>query len=108
MFAGDTYPAMRGEASDETGVLDLSTAVALEFMADSSAGTIHGTATAIHPPIADADGVHQWNWQYAWAAGDTANVGTYEVYLKVTWSSGPPAEVETFGPDTLEIIAAPT
>lgn len=106
MKAGDTWPPLRGEASDESGSpVDLSAALSLEVVMTSPAHTISGAAAALQPPIADADGVHQWNWQYNWVAGDTANAGEYAVELKVTWATG---ELETFpnsGSETLVIEA---
>lgn len=104
---GDTYPPLRGQASDETGSpLNLSLAASLAIRMVSPGHTITGACIAIQPPLADADGVHQWNWQYNWVAGDTANAGVYTVELIVTWDAGPPVHIETFpnsGSETLTI-----
>lgn len=109
MYVDDTTPQVKGEASDDTGVLDLSGASSLvaEFIGKSF--QFSGNATAIQP--AEVDGSNSWNWGYPFAAGtavdhsdrDTHNADTYDVYLKVTWSVG---NVQTFGPDTLQIKAA--
>jgi hypothetical protein len=93
MNKGDTWPPFKGEASDETGLLDLTVATALDFVATSPAHQITGTAVAIDPAEADADGIHHWNWKYEFQAGDTDETGTYEANLKVTWA---PGQIETF------------
>jgi hypothetical protein len=105
MVQGDLYPPMRGQASDETGVLDLTTAASLQFRAKSGATTITGVAVADTPPITDADGVHHWNWHYVWAGADTSVIGTYDVELLVTWAGSKPQHF--IGP-TLAIIASKT
>ncbi len=96
---------MRGQASDETGVLDLTTAASLQFRAKSGATTISGVAEADTPPIADADGIHHWNWHYVWVGTDTSVIGTYSVALVATWAGSKPQHF--IGP-TLSIIADPT
>lgn len=106
MKAGDTWPPLRGQASDASGVLDLSTAVSLDVVLTSGTHQITGTATPIQPPIVDEEGT--WNWEYNWADGDTDNPGDYTVELKVVWSLGPPPERQTFpntGSETLTIEA---
>ena len=105
MKVGATYPALRGMATDETGAaLNLSTALELDMMAISPTHTIvavPGNTTAIWPATADPDGVHFWNWQYTWAVGDTVQAGVYNVYLKVTWTSG---QIEFFPADGAETL----
>lgn len=109
MFVDDTTPELKGEASDDTGVLDLSTALSLTMNAVGKSFQFSGAATAIQP--AEVDGSNSWNWGYPFAAGtavnhsdrDTHNADTYDIYLVVTWSAG---NVQTFGPDTLQIKAA--
>jgi hypothetical protein len=105
MVNGDLYPVMRGQASDESGVLDLTTATSLQFRAKSGATLISGAAVADTPPIADADGVHHWNWHYVWTGADTSVNGTYDVELLVTWPSSKPQHF--IGP-TLVIQASKT
>jgi hypothetical protein len=105
MVQGDLYPPMRGQASDETGVLDLTTAASLQFRMKSGATSVTGVAVADTPPITDADGIHHWNWHYIWVAGDTATVGTYFVELVATWAGSKPQHF--IGP-TLVIQASNT
>jgi len=89
MKVGATFPPMRGQATDGTGApVDLSTAAVLEMLAVITSHTITGVATAIWPPLDDADGIHHWNWQYDFATGDTAVAGSYNVYLRVDWGDG--------------------
>lgn len=105
MTNGDLYPPMRGQASDETGVLDLTTAASLQFRMKSGATLVTGTATADTPPIADADGIHHWNWHYGWTSGDTNTNGTYFCELVATWAGAKP---QHFVGPTLTIQASNT
>jgi hypothetical protein len=104
MKNGDTWPPLRGEAADETGQpVDLSGAVSLTMFAVSDTHTITGPASALWPAVPDADGQHQWNWQYDFVAGDTVVSATYKVRLVVEWAVG---ETQTFpntGHETLTI-----
>lgn len=106
LFQGDTWPVLKGQASDDTGVLDLSVAHTLTMEAIGTLGNIIGTAVAIQPAEADPDGIHHWNWKYTWVVGDTATIDSYAVYLKVVWDV-PGTEIQTFGPDTLAVIKKP-
>ena len=105
MTVGDTWPTLYGEASDETGVLDLSGTVSLQFRMKSGITLVTGSAVADWPAIPDADDEHFWNWHYVWQTSDTAVAGVYQVELKVTWASN---EIQTFGGDTLTVVAAQT
>lgn len=109
LHVGDTYPPLRGLASDEAGPVDLSTADALQVRIKSGATLITGTPIAVQPPASDADG-REYNWEYDWALGDTANPGDYVVQLKVTWDAAAvPPQIETFpndGGGTLTIETA--
>lgn len=104
MKNGNTWPPLRGEASDETGQpVDLSTAVSLTVYCVGATHTITGPATALWPAVLDADGQHKWNWQYDFVAGDTLVSGEYKVRLDVEWA---PGEIQTFpnsGHETLTI-----
>lgn len=108
MFQGDTWPPLRGEAKDETGVLDLTAAASLlaRIRAPNPSGgffLISGAAVPDTPPIADEDGVHFWNWHYVWQTGDTAQIAAdYNVELVVTWAVG---EIQTYSGPTLAIVA---
>lgn len=108
MKRGDTYPPLRGEARDANGVLDLSTAQALEVRLNGPGFEITGIPVPITPPLTDADGIHQWNWEYTWVTGDTENIGSYKVELTVTWG---PGQIETFpseGSSILDIVERET
>ena len=92
----DTYPPLRGLASDGAGPVDLSVASSLEVIVSDGVATITGTAVAVQPPVTNSDG-DTYNWEYQWAAGDTAVASSYEVQLKVTWDAGTtPPHVEYF------------
>jgi hypothetical protein len=91
MKVGDTWPPLKGAATDENGLVDLTVATSLQVIIKSPTHEITGVPTVLNPPVQDAEG--EWNWQYVWAAGDTANAGDYEVELKVTWQAG---QLETF------------
>lgn len=100
----DTWPPLRGKAEDEDGLVDLTVADSLKFLAKDGVALIEGAAEPIDPP--DADG---FNWSYTWQAGDTDVVGEYDVELEVTWDAGTtPPQVETIpneGNETLTIEA---
>lgn len=100
MYVGDTFPEFKFQASDATGVLDLSTATSLAASFEGKSFTFSGAATAIQPAEADADGIHHWNAGYPFAAGDTADADTYDAYLTVTWTTG---AIQTFGPVVLQV-----
>lgn len=81
----DTYPALRGLAKDQEGTMDLSGAESLKLILKAQTGVpptvIEGVPKAIDP---DVDPEHM-NWEYEWALNDTAEVGTYNVELEITW-----------------------
>lgn len=106
MFQGDSWPALKLEASDDTGVLNLSTASVLTVECVGTHGNIIKTAAAIQPAEADPDGIHHWNATATLSTTDTAVIDDYRVYLKVQWDAGA-TEIQTFGPDTLSVIAKP-
>jgi hypothetical protein len=107
MKSGDTWPPFKFEAKDETGLVDLTAAVSMRALFKSPAFLIEGVGptapTAIDPPEADADGVHFWNAEYDFQAGDTDEVGVYKAELEVNWGDG---HIQTFpnsGAPTLTI-----
>lgn len=100
---GDTWPPLRGAASDEDGLLDMTSAEKVLVIFKHSTGTplIYGTiwsgGSAFHgdiiAPPGDSDG---FNWTYTWRALDTAITGNYSTELEITWDTGTtPAQVET-------------
>ena len=106
---GDTYPPLRGQAFDDSGVVDLSVAqsiqIRLKAKVQAADVTILGTAVADTPPVADPNGINSWNWHYNWKTTDTATVGLYDAELKVTWLS---TAVQTFGGAQLQVLLPKT
>ncbi|HEY0391033.1 MAG TPA: hypothetical protein VGC63_04925 [Solirubrobacterales bacterium] len=111
---GDTFPAVRGSASDAQGLLDFTKFESFEAVlkrTDGSPRIIMGEAKPINPPITNPDEPDgpKLNWEYPWQEGDTTELdddghesaqGLYEVQLKVIVDSGttPPA-LETLDND---------
>jgi len=105
IYAGDTYPVIKLQLSDETGVLDLTPAQSTLVIFDGAEFVFSGYGAAINPPEADPDGIHHWNLQYVLTTGNTANPDVYKIFAKVTWSA---LNIETFATgDTLTITPAP-
>lgn len=87
----DTFPFLRGQAKDEEGLMELLKADKLKVILTNGKTVIEGTPEVIDPPDAE-----EMNWQYKWAAGDTAESGSYKVELEITWDeASTPPEVET-------------
>jgi hypothetical protein len=93
MFTGDTYPAALLEISDETGVLDLSSASDIQVIWVGEEFTFFGAGVAIWPAEEDPDTIHNWNLTYDFADDDTSEVDVYTPYIVVTWSAG---NIQTF------------
>src|SRR3954464_13984995 len=90
-----TFPAIRGSASDEIGLLPLATAEAINLILNGPGGTpvVILPVVVIDPPESfEVDGVSiMANWE-APLAGATAAVATkvlYRAKLKITWDSAP-------------------
>ena len=106
IYTGDTYPPIKLQVSDETGLLDLTTASGLQAIFDGARFSFSGTATAIDPPEVDPDGIHTWNCQFVPTAVNTSQADVYNIFIKVMWSA---LNIETFATgDTLTILPAPT
>lgn len=91
----DTWPPIRGLASDEFGPLSLGDADFVKVLMKSGGTLITGLVTVHDPPLTDPGG-DDYNWEYAWAHGDTATAGDYKVELEVTWDdASTPKKVET-------------
>lgn len=96
---GDTWPPLRGRASDGTGgTIDLTAAGTILFLAKSGATLITGNVAVINPP--DVDG---FNWSYTWGSGDTDIPGDYSVELEVHWDATKIETIPNAGHQTLTI-----
>ena len=106
-YVGDAYPPALFQISDEAGVLNLSgTTITVKW--EGISHRFSGPGLAIYPPINDADGIHKWNCQYNFAAGDLASPDVYVPFVIVIFPGGPPPQQETFPDlDTLTVLAAP-
>lgn len=96
MQSGDTWPPLRGLASDEDGPVDLTVAVSMRAMCKSSTHLIELPAEVIDPIEIVNEGEpneEQYNWQADLVTGDTDIIGNYVVQLEVTWEAG---RIETF------------
>lgn len=91
MQSGDTYPPLKGLASDADGPVDLTLADSMRVMAQSTSHLIELPATVIDP--IEVDGDEQFNWEADFEVGDTDVVGSFVIQLEVTWE---PDEIETF------------
>lgn len=100
----DTWPPLRGKAEDDDGLMDLTAADSLKFLAKSGTDLIEGAAEPIDPP--DEDG---FNWKYVWEETDLAKTGEYKVELEITWDAlSSPPKVQTVpnsGTQTLTVEA---
>lgn len=96
MQHGDTWPPLKGLASDEDGPVDLTLADSMRVMCKSSSHLIELPAAVIVPIEVVNQGQpneEQYNWQADLVDGDTDVVGNYTVQLEVTWA---PDQIETF------------
>lgn len=101
MYQGDTLPAYTRTCLDQNGnVINLTGAtIAIKFMPSQGGAVITGAGT---PTITNAVA---GQISYAWAAADTATIGTYSLWVIVTMAGG--AKEHSVGPDTLSIVSAP-
>lgn len=96
---GDTWPPLRGLASDEDGPINMTTAGTVLFLAKSGATLISGTVVPLAAP--DGDG---FNWSYTWGATDTSIIGTYTVELEIQWNATRWQTIPNDGSETLTIV----
>lgn len=102
MWVGDNEPPVRLQLTDGTGLVDLTTATSINVMFIGKRFEFSGPGTPIN--IIDPDKKHTWNLEYDFAAGDTADPDTYQIFVQVTDADG----VKTFSTtDTLTITALP-
>lgn len=96
---GDTWPPLRGLASDEDGPINMTTAGTVMFYAKSGATLISGTVVPLAAP--DVDG---FNWSYTFGAADTSIIGTYTVELEIQWNATRWQTIPNDGSETLTIV----
>lgn len=99
----DLFPVLEVTLTDELGLVDLTAATAVKFLAKLQAGatTIVGTMTKAANQTTTGKG----KATYQWVSPDTSVIGVYDVEFELTWPSSLP---ETFPHDsykTLEIKA---
>lgn len=109
MYTGDTNPAALFQVSDETGVLNLSSATSITVKFIGASFNFSGAGTPIWPATPDPGGTGlEWNCSYSFAAMDTSELDTYQIFIVVEWSTGSPNQIETFPTsDTLKVVALP-
>lgn len=93
----DTWPPIRGGASDEAGLLPLGDADSIRLILKAGNRIISNPVQVIDPPEEDANEPGRfYNWQCLWGADDTSDSGSYQVEMEITWdaNASPPA-VET-------------
>jgi hypothetical protein len=91
MQTGDTYPPLKGLASDADGPVDLTSADSMRALMKSLTTLIELPADVIDPIEVDDD--ESFNWSADWGIGDSDVPGDYLVQLEVTWAAG---QIETF------------
>lgn len=91
MQSGDTWPPMKGLASDADGPVDLVIADSLRLLCKSTSHLIELPVTVIDP--IEQVGNESFNWQADFEDGDTDVIGVYVCQLEVTWDSD---QIETF------------
>lgn len=102
MFVGDNEPPVRLGLQDGSSLADLSAATSITVLFIGKRYEFSGTGTVVN--IVDPDGKHTWNLEYDFAAGDTADPDTYQIFVQVADTGG----VKTFSTsDTLTITALP-
>lgn len=102
MKRGDTYPPLKGWATDETGAMPLASAVSMKVLLQCAPTLITGSAIAT--VSTDSSGA-TWNWAHVWASGETNAAGTWVVELEIDWGSGQVQTVPNTGHDQVVIEA---
>lgn len=91
MQSGDTWPPLKGLASDADGPVDLAAADSLRVLCKSTSHLIELPVTVLDP--IEVVGPESFNWQADFVEGDTDVIGTFVVQLEVTWDTD---QIETF------------
>ena len=90
--AGDTDPALTGQATDAGAAVDLTPAASCVVHIKRSDGRVISQAPTVAAGTTGA-------WSLQWQADDLIE-GAYSVELEVTWSAG---HVQTFGPVSFRV-----
>jgi hypothetical protein len=95
----DTWPPLPFALADANGPINLATATNVKFLAKMTqpvAATIHGDCVLVDP----ASGIGR----YEWAAGDTAQPGSYRVEFEIDWGAGKIETIPNDNYDTLVVL----
>ena len=90
--AGDTDPALTGQATDAGVAVDLTSALSCLVHILTPWGTLISRAPTVTVGTTGA-------WSLPWQVGELIE-GVYSVELEVTWSAG---HIQTFGPSTFRV-----
>ena len=90
--AGDTDPALTGQATDAGGNVNLTPALSCMVHVQRPDGTLISRAPTVAVGTTGA-------WSLPWQTTELIE-GVYSVELEVTWSAG---QVQTFGPATFRV-----
>ena len=93
--SGDTWPAITGTVLDgASAAVNISTAISIKFVGwlQPAGATVIGTSGTV-TNLDDGTVGNRGKWSYLWGPTDLAVVGTYEVEIEVTWTTG---KVESF------------
>jgi len=93
----DTFPPLEATLSDSKGAIDLTLAEKVELVMKLKTGS-----TVVEGQCEVLPGT-EGKVKYAWAAGDTAVVGVWEVEFKITWGPGEVESVPNASYDEIEI-----
>lgn len=106
LTVGDTFPALRGAAKDEDGLMALPDAELVDLVVVGP-DPFGGPVKVLDPPVdvGDPSSALGFNWEYQIEEGDIAAAGSYVPWLKVTWKPGSIEWVK--GGDTINVQAAP-
>jgi hypothetical protein len=88
MYVGDSYPPMRFQLTSGQRLINLTSATSIAVTFKCPSATVTGPATPLWPAVIDTDGMHRWNLEYSFGPTDTSTVGTYNIFVSVTWPQG--------------------
>lgn len=94
---GDTYPPLTINVTEDGDPIDLTAADAVKIILKTTAGT----ALTFTATITNAMG---GVIQYAWQAGDTAIVGSYNAEVEIEWAAGQYQTVPNDSYDSVTIM----